>query len=275
MRINLTHKLINTRILLILIILGGNIYQVSAQYEIPTEERIFFRNERSYAGALHSNGWAANFRYASRIDAFSSYIIDIDVGTIQHPKEIKSQSYYIGGWGRSFVFGKTNDVILLRAGAGYQKELFSKYDVGGISIRYFMTGGFSLSALKPIYYKKITGFNSYTGYVTYERSLFDADYMQSIYDIYDREPFYVGLGETRVLPGIFARAGLCFEYGIDDEDLNALEGGVQLEGFLRKLEILATEDNRQLFVSLFVSYRFGKVLDARLAGEKKWPRKAE
>jgi hypothetical protein len=94
-------------------------------------------------------------------------------------------------------------------------------------------------------------------------SQFDPDYMQSIYDIYDRMSFFMGVNETKLVPGVFARAGLSFEYSSEDRAVHALEGGVQLEGFLKKLPILAIEDNRQLFLTLFASYRFGKVLDAR------------
>ncbi|MFO7617451.1 MAG: hypothetical protein R6V75_09385 [Bacteroidales bacterium] len=275
MRTDPIRQLVLKGALLLFLVLAGTAGRLTAQFEIPSEERIFYRNERTFAGILHSNGWGANFRYASRIDAFSNYLFDVDLGTIQHPKEVKSQSIYIGGWGRSFVFGKVNDVILLRAGAGYQRELFSKYDAGGISIRYFLSGGLSVSALKPIYYLKVTGYNPYTYKVERVRSPFDPDYMQSVYDIYDREPFYIGLGETRFVPGIYARSGLCFEYSIEDKEVNALEGGVQIEGFLKKLEILATENNHGLFVSLFVSYRFGKVLDARRTGGKERSRKPE
>ena len=275
MRADQIRKLIFTRVLPLILILAGTADRLAAQFEIQPEGRIFYRNERTFAGTLHSNGWEANFRYASRIDGFRSYIFDVGLGTIQHPKEIKSQSIYIGGWGRSFVFGKLNDVILLRAGAGYQKELFSKYDAGGISIRYFASGGMSLAALKPIYYLKVTGYNPYTYHVERVRSPFDPDYMQSIYDIYDREPFYVGLNETRFIPGVFAKTGLSFEYSIEDKEVNALEGGIQIEGFLKKLEILATENNHRLFVSLYVSYRFGKVLDARRTGGRERARKPE
>lgn len=234
-----------------------------AQGEIDDQPKVFFRNERSFAVSLNSNGWGVNFRYAKRLNAFSSIIFDGDLAGIRHPKEIKSQSPYIGGWGRSYVFGKTNEVFSLRAGTGYQKELFSKFDQGGISVRYFAGGGLSLALLKPIYYLKVTGYDPQTFYITRVRSLFDPDYMQSVYDIYDRESFFTGIKETTLAPGAYVRAGLVFEYSSEDRAIHALEGGIQLEGFLKKLPILAIEDNPRLIFSLFASYRFGKVLDAR------------
>jgi len=234
-----------------------------SQGEIDKQPKVFYRNERSWSGSLNSNGWGINYRYTKRINAFSSIIFDADFASIRHAKEIKSQSPYIGGWGRSYVFGKTHEAFSIRVGSGYQKELFSKFDQGGISVRFFTSGGLSMALLKPIYYLKVTGFDPTTLDITKVKSLFDPDYMQSVYDIYDREPFFTGLNETTVVPGIYARAGFCFEYGSEDRILHALEGGVQFEGFLKKLPILAIEDNHQLFLTLFASYRFGKVIDAR------------
>jgi hypothetical protein len=235
-----------------------------AQGEIDNQPKIFFRNERTWSGSLVSNGWAANYRFARRNDAFSSMIFDVDLASIRHPKEIESQSPYKGGWGRTFVFGKLNEVFVLRGGAGYQKEIFSKFDQGGISIRYFGVGGMSLALLKPIYYQKVVGYNPLTyELLIEEKSPFDPDYMQSIYDIYDKESFFIGLDEIKVNPGFFARGGLCFEYSSEDDIINALEGGIQVEAFLNKVPILAIEDNRRVFFSLFATYRFGKVLDAR------------
>ncbi len=234
-----------------------------SQGEIDKQDKVFFRNERSWSGSLNSNGWGVNYRYAKRLSAFSSIVFDVDLASIRHPKEVKSQSPYKGGWGRSYVFGKTNEAFSLRAGTGYQKELFSKFDQGGISVRFFAGGGLSLALLKPVYYQKVTGYNSTTMELTYEASLFDPDYMQSAYDILDRESFFMGINESKFIPGVFARSGLCFEYSSEDRLIHALEGGLQLEGFLKKLPILAIDDNRQLFLTLFVTYRFGKVIDAK------------
>ncbi len=237
---------------------------VYSQGEIDNQPKVFFRNERSLAGSLVSNGWSVNYRFAKRINSFSSMIYDVDFANLRHPKEIQSQSPYRGGWGRTYVFGKLNEAFVLRGGVGFQKEVFSKLDQGGISIRYFASAGLSLGLLKPVYYIKVLGYDPKTYDIRVEeRAPFDPDYMQSIYDIYDKESFFVGMNEISINPGAFTRFGVCFEYGSEDRILNAIEGGLQVDAFLKKMPILAVENNRQLFFSLFASYRFGKVLDAR------------
>jgi len=236
---------------------------LSGQGEITEGERIFYRNERSFSGNLYSNGWSANFRYAFRKDASRAFLAEADLASIRHPKEFKSQSPYVLGWGRTYVFGKLNEVFMLRAGGGYQKELFRKFDQGGISLRYFANAGLTLGFLKPIYYWKVVGFNPVSYTVITDESLFDPDFMQSIYDIYDKQSFFKGLDEIKLNPGIFARFGLTFEYSQEDQLLRALEGGIQIEAFGRELPIMASTKNSQIFFSLFAGYRFGRVLDAR------------
>ena len=237
------------------------IAELFGQGEIADDAQIFYRNERTFAAYLYSNGWGTDISFSKRRDAFSSFIYGAGFGVINHPKEYKSQSPYTGGWGRSYVFGKINEAIAVRIAAGYQKELFGKYDKGGIAIRYFYSGGLTLALLKPIYYQKIVSVDYETGQIIFDRSLFDPDYMQSIYDIYDRESFFIGLNETKLRPGAFVRAGLSFEYSTAENTINALEGGLQLEGFSSKLPVMTGNNNQQLFLSLFVSYRVGKVSD--------------
>jgi hypothetical protein len=234
-----------------------------AQGEIADEAKVFFRNERTFAGTLYSNGWGLDYSKTRRRDAFSSYSYGFGFSSVNHPKEYKSQSPYTAGWGRSYVFGKLNEVATLKAGVGFQKEWFSKFDKGGIAIRYFYSGGLSLALMKPIYYLKIVRIDYETGQIIYDPALFDPDYMQSIYDIFDRESFFVGIDETKLNPGLFIRGGLSFEYSANERSVNALEGGLQLEGFLKEIPLMAGNDHKRLLLSLFVTYRFGKIIDQR------------
>lgn len=248
-------------VLLILLLTGATI--VHGQEEVSDEARIFYRNERTYSGSLLSNGWSLDYGQTKRLDAFRSFTYGGGIGILKHPKEYKSLSPYTGGWGRSYVFGKLNEVMMLRAGAGFQKEIFSKYDKGGIAIRYFYTGGLSLALLKPIYYLTIVRIDYTTGQIITDPSQFDPDLMQSIYDIYDRESFFYGIKETRLNPGAFIKAGISFEYSTVENKITALEGGVQADAFLNRVPIMAGDQDRRFMFALFVSYRFGKVIDRR------------
>lgn len=229
-----------------------------AQGELRQQDRIFYRNEKSIGVSLNSNGFGISGRYAKRINARKKTLWEIDGCNIKHPKEVRiSNSYYNN---RSFVYGKQNLFFNLRGGWGKQKEMFRKVDRGGISIRRYFTVGPTIGLLKPIYYevfKSGGGINDY--YLSEEK--FDPAIHAGY--IYGRASFFKGINETSIMPGIYGRFGLSFEYSKSDVHIHAIETGVSLDLFPKEMKIMATQKNDFYFLTLFVSYRFGKVVDAK------------
>jgi hypothetical protein len=146
----------------------------------------------------------------------------------------------------------------LRGGIGHQHELFKKADLGGIAIRYFYLAGPVLAIYKPIYYKVLYPI-SLSEYEIKEEK-FDAS-IALPQDIYSKASFTKGLNETKVLPGLFAKGGFNFEYSKEDKIIHAIEVGAQINVFPKKIPIMASPDNKTIFFSLFVSYRFGMIID--------------
>lgn len=222
-----------------------------SQGELDEQKKIFYRNEKSLAILLNSNGLGINGRYARRIDAFKKTLFDVEIVSLKHPKEYRSQNNLSS---RGFVLGKLNNVFVIRPGIGQQKEVFQKFDIGGISIRRFYTFGPSLALLKPIYYE-INQLE--TQQVVVEK--FDA---LKASQIIGKASFFKGFGEIKPVPGAFVKAGISFEFSKFDQAIHAIEGGAIAEAYPSKLNIMATKENYQFFLTLFISYRFGKVIDA-------------
>jgi hypothetical protein len=63
------------------------------------------------------------------------------------------------------------------------------------------------------------------------------------------------------MPGLYGKAGLNFEYSKEDKVIHAIEFGGQVNAFPVKIPIMFGPNNKKLFFSLFVSYRFGVILD--------------
>ena len=115
-----------------------------------------------------------------------------------------------------------------------------------------------MAIYKPIYYK-VLYLISATEYEVKEEK-FDAS-IALPQDIYSRASFTKGLNETKVMPGLYAKGGFNFEYSKEDKIIHAIEIGAQINAFPKKIPIMAGSDNKSLFFSLFVSYRFGMILD--------------
>jgi len=93
---------------------------------------------------------------------------------------------------------------------------------------------------------------------------------QNMYVI-NRSSFFKGFGEIGLVPGAFGKFGYNFEFSSHDRIIHALEAGLIAEGFIKRLEIMdfsrpdisqsRTAQNRQFFLTIFLSYRFGRIVD--------------
>ncbi|MEA1886517.1 MAG: hypothetical protein U9N72_04840 [Bacteroidota bacterium] len=228
-----------------------------AQGDIDEQDKVFYRNERTFGLTLNSKGLGISYREGKRLDFLNKRIIDIDLNLIKHPKEIKLSNPWVQAGG-SFVFGKKNEMYSIRGSIGHQHEIFKKMDLGGVAIRYFYSGGPSLALAKPIYYNIL----HYTPASTFQikQEKFTEDITNITY-IYNKASFFKGMNEIKVYPGLLIKGGFNFEYSKEDKVIHSLELGTAFEAYTNKLPIMATDDNRALFLTLFVSYRIGIIID--------------
>jgi len=232
---------------------------VFAQGDIDEQSRIFYRNESSFGLILHTSGYGISYRYGQRINYFDKQLYEAGFHAFRHPKEVKINNP-IWPNNRSFVFGKMNSLFWANIGYGFQREIYRKFDIGGIAIRYFFTGGPSVALYKPVYYQKLELIPPNDYVITTEK--FNESFHQAT-DIFGRAGFFKGVDETRALPGIYMKGGINFEYSRYDEILHALEIGGMINAFAKKIPIMANEKATQVVVALFVSYRFGKIFDPK------------
>jgi len=248
-------------------------FAVYAQGEIDLQPRVFYRNEWSLAPMLNSNGFGANYRYGQRIDAANKRLFEIDFAYIKDPKESKSYSL-VSDYGSvsRYVHGKKNLPFDFRFGYGRQHEMFRKHDMGGIAVRYFYNYGPSILLLKPIYYYvAVWDYDAGKPVRINEPLKFDHNWESSNTWIIKRANFFKGFESLNVIPGAFGKFGFNFDFSRQDRVVHALEVGVIAEGFLKKVEIMdytyihseprKVAKSQQLFLTLFVSYRFGRIVD--------------
>lgn len=247
------------RLLLISLLVISSL-PILAQGEIDAETKIIFRNERTVGFSLNSNGFGVGFRYGKFIDGYRKWLLQSDLNLVKHYKEIQSNSMF---YNKKFVYGKVNTLLNLRLAMGYQKELYSKNDKGGVAIRYFGFVGPTLAILKPMLYE-VTYYmdeNKVEDFVTF----YEKNQQYHSGDIIGKSSFFDGAENTTIKPGIHLSGGLSFEYGTKDAFINALELGIAFDVFADDIPIMFSANNnyQQIFTTLFLTYRFGKVINAR------------
>jgi hypothetical protein len=225
---------------------------VFSQGEIDDENKILFRNEKSYGVSLNTNGYGIGYRFARHINIHKKFSVEGDVNIVKHSKEKKITNpltYNIF----NYVYGKTNYAFNIRLSAGMQHELYRKFDRNSVSVRLFYSGGLSAMFLKPIYYDVWDDSLNTTKTQLFEKNT-------PWWFIYDKKPFTKGFNEIKIIPGIYVKTGVSFEFGKTDKKLSVLETGISFEAYPKDIKIMETEYNPRFLPILFLSYRFGKVV---------------
>lgn len=190
------------------------------QGELNEQSRVYYRNERTFSLALNSDGFGGGYREGKWIDPRKKTLYEIDFNFLKHPKEVKLSNPWYQTTG-TFVFGKLNSVATIRGGMGIQREIFPKKDLGGIAINYFVSGGVTIAAYKPIYYRVLYPIPG-SGYFEIKEEKFEVSIHQPA-DIYSKASFTKGFDEIKVLPGAYLKGGFSFEFSRNDKVLHAVE----------------------------------------------------
>src|SRR4030042_1458667 len=103
---------------LLIIAVAFNFWVLSlyGQGDLNEQQKVFFRNEKSFGIQLNTDGIGFSYRTAKRTDYLNKNIIEYEIGSIKHPKEYKLSNPYTQG--TSFVFGKLNFPLYIRASIG-------------------------------------------------------------------------------------------------------------------------------------------------------------
>ncbi len=213
--------------------------------------------KKTMAGGLnlHTLGYGIQFQKGKNITVFKNFYWELMLVEMKSSKQIKSINPYFTN-AKSYVYGKLNNVYMLRGGVGHNRLLNRKPYFGGIELRYTYSGGITLGIAKPVYLYIIDfTSNPYEYEITTEK--YDPD--EHFYDnIYGRAPFTKGFDQIRVYPGIYVKAGLDFEFGSYKSKINSLVAGGIIEYYPKGIPIMAFIEPKNLFLTLFISYSFGK-----------------
>jgi hypothetical protein len=218
------------------------------------DTKILLRHERSFGLNIHTNGWGLGYRMGFHKTGYKKRMLEFELVNMKHPKEVKSINPYVEN-AKGFVFGKQYSVLMSRIGYGIQKVIYSKSDKNGIEIRYNGYLGASISLAKPVYLNIL--YVDDLGRINIVSEKYDPN-EHDVVDIVGKAPFFMGLGESKIYPGIYGKFSLNFEYGDNDKKIRSLETGIVVDGYIKEIPIMAFTDNTNIFVNLYLAYYFGK-----------------
>jgi len=220
------------------------------------EPGFILKREYSFHLTAHSEGLGLGFRWGQQSTVNSQRFVDFDILNMKDPKEIKMGNVYMFDEAKKFVYGKENYIYISRIGLGSLKVLNEKPYWGGVDVRRFYSFGASIAMAKPTYLYIL---DQTTG--TYYYDLVLQRYNPEVHNltnIYGRGPFLEGIGESKFYPGLYFKGGVSFEYGPEKSVVKYLEAGVAADVFIKKIPIMAFDNNRNYFITFYISANFGK-----------------
>ncbi len=221
--------------------------------ESGQDPNVLYRNELSCGIFAHSRGIGINVMRAKHVTGTRKRLVELELLNLKHPKEIKVSNSINNS--KRFVYGKLNNVLLLRAGVGYQNTLFKRSDMKSIEIRASYYVGGNISFAKPNYilvYREGFGGTKYQESVKYDPAIYTID------SISGKGPLLEGLSEMKVYPGLYAKLNLSFEYAPFSNKVKAIETGVIFDYYPKALPIMAHNPAENFIITLYVGFVFGK-----------------
>ncbi|MDF1697764.1 MAG: hypothetical protein P1U56_18095 [Saprospiraceae bacterium] len=229
---------------------------------------IVYRKERAFEARLHTHGGLIGMNFGEIKTYYKTNYFHISLGYLKDPRESRQNrnlSFSFPERSKSFAFGKQNSVINLRGGLGSKRFLSEKAKRKGIAIGYDYQVGPSIAILKPYYLELL--YSVENGGVT-DRVLRterytpeNAEKFTTYNDVFGGAGYFTGFGELTVVPGIQAQLGLFFSMGAFDKYVKALELGMMVDVYSKKLPIMIeTEEisNKPYFFNFYIKFLLGK-----------------
>lgn len=223
---------------------------------------IVYNRETAFNFRLTTNrGFAAGMEFGRLRTYYRTSYFQIGIGEVKHPKEQRQSPPPNTRSFRPFVFGKQNNLFILRTGWGIKRYYSEKARRKGVAVGMSYSIGPSMGLLKP-YYLALAYTSPddprNTRVLHQKYSEENAAVFLDQTRILGASPFTRGLGEFTFLPGGNASIAFHMDWGAFDEVVKALEIGLQVDAFPRKAAILVSEENSPLFINFFVNLQLGK-----------------
>jgi hypothetical protein len=220
-------------------------------YENGTSLNVLYRTERMGKFFGTPRGYGFMFRHTKHITAKRRSYYDIEFQNLRHPKERKVE----GGAStrKRYVYGKLNNVFVLRSGFGFQHVLFAKADLKAVEVRYSYSIGPILAFAKPYYLEVYSG-SALQGHLI----KFDSDSYNPASSVTGRAAFGEGLDEIKIHPGASAKFNLSFEYAPYTNLVRAIETGICLDYYPQGLTIMARNPTEYFIITFNVGFVFGR-----------------
>lgn len=211
---------------------------------------IAYKKSFLFGAKLTNDGYGIFFEWGRASSIKKALLYQVELGERKHPKEEKLGSYYQNS--TPFIYGKINYFYPVKLGVQQQILFGNKSNKNGVAVTGNVGGGLVAGLLRPYFVQVQRGNN--IDYIKYN----SADSIEFLSTPIGGPSFGKGWSDLTVVPGVYAKAALRFDYGRFNEIISALEVGVTGEYYTKKIPQMAYNKEKQFFFGAYVALLFGK-----------------
>jgi hypothetical protein len=233
--------------------------RISEMIKLEEEGAVIYEKQNVFGFHLYSDGWGAMFEKGFQKTPYKTNLFSIELGERKHPKEVKLFDVSTGGgfiFGNPLIYGKENNFFHLKLGFGQGYLIGGKGNRNGVSVSAIYKGGLSLGGLKPYFVDIVDSLGQIIP-VRWEGG--DGEFDQNfLFAPLGGSGTFKGMGQMKLVPGVFGKGGLRFDYGRYNEVVSAIEVGFNIEYYTKEMPIMIGNEAKRFFTNVFVAIEFGR-----------------
>ena len=240
----------------------GAYAQKAENPKLATQKDYLFHKQFTGGMRLATTGLDFYLQYGIIKNIYTTHLFTLEYEWHIDYRDKKSTAVpYYTQTGRNYYFGVQNRFHLIRFSYGFERCIADKAAKNGVRVSWVGFVGGSLGLVKPYYlnldYPGTDGQPVDILSQRYSAANSSVFLNQNLID--EASPIWRGLSQISPVIGGFGRTGLNFDLGSKDRFIKALEAGVTLEAFYKKIPIYVNnESNHALFLGLYLGFAFGK-----------------
>ena len=225
--------------------------RIDAMVKQEEEGVLTYKKHTIYGLKLTNDGYGGFVEIGRAKSVSKSLLFQLDITERKHEKEDKQANSYSSA---PYIFGKQNYFYPVKLGVQQQFLFGNKSNKNGVSVTGNVGGGLIVGLLRPYEVEVLKGTDR--KYITYNGP--DSNLFLNQAVIIGGPNFGTGWNNLKVTPGIYIKPALRFDYGRFNEVVSAIETGLTVEYYTKKIPQMAFQKQKQLFFSAYVAVLFGR-----------------
>ena len=225
------------------------------------EGALVFNKQNVFGLRLNTDGWGVVYERGYLKTVKTTNLFALEFNEKKHPKEQKINNVLNNNGflqiGNPYIYGKRNSFYQLKLSYGQQRMLGGKTNKNGVAVHAIYAGGISAGFERPYYVRVQDSSPEGTRNIKYTPAD-SALFLAPAPNILMGTGLRFGWNELKFVPGVHAKAALRFDYGRFNEVVTAIEIGMNIEAYSRKVQIMLLNPEQQVFFNGYIALMFGK-----------------